>query len=697
MKIFILSICLIFIGIKGFAQPLNVEENFDNNDLLWEVGSNETCDCKIENGAYTIDHRPADKTGRFYWKDFMVDDSKDYIFEIKIRHVAGTDDNGYGLFWGSNSWKNSYRAVVSGNRYYKVEHYEDENIVKDISWTLDTSIVKPIGEYNVIRVQKEGGYTKVYINNTKVATLISKAFAGNKIGFYITEPMKVEVDYLHIYQYGDANINLVKNPINGFVKENLGRNVNGEFSDRMPVISSDGKTLYYIRESYDEIKDAATDIYYSEQQQDGNWSLAKNMGAPINNSSHNGLISVSADGNTLILMNTYNEDGSPKGPGISISQKTDIGWEIPKKIIIEDYYNNSKYVEYCLSSNKKTLIMAVNRKDTYGDKDLYVSFKNDSTFSIPINMGAILNTKESDASPFLAPDDKTLYFSTSGHPGYGSNDIFVTRRLDDTWTNWSKPENLGPEINSGNWDAYFTVTAKGDLAYLTSSDNSFGSTDIFKIKIPESAKPTPVTLIKGKVLNAKTKAPIFAEIIYQNLNTNEEVGRALSDPKTGDYQIVLPSGVMYGFLAEKVNFYPVSNYVDATALKEYSEIQYDLLLSPIEVGENIRLNNLFFDTDKSELKDISISELNRLVDFLKANPSIVIEIGGHTDNVGATAYNQALSEQRAKSVLTYLVSKGIDVKRLTSKGFGLTKPVATNDTDEGKAINRRVEMKILEK
>lgn len=692
-----LFFCLLLISFTGMAQPLNVAENFNDNSLFWEVGSNDLYDCKIENGFYTIDHHPANKTGRFYWKDFIIDDSNDFIIEIKMRYISGVIDNGYGLFWGSDSWKNGNRAIVSGNQYYKIYHYEGENVVNDVSWTKDTAIVKPAGEFNVIRLHKEGAFINVTINEAKVARVRYRVFMGNKIGFYISEPMKVEVDYLHIYQHGDAKINLVKNPINGFVKENLGENVNGKFSDRMPVISSDGKTLYYIKGDYPHLSGLGSEIYYSEQSENGKWSEAKSIGSPINNSGHNAMVSVSADGNSLMLMNTYNADGSPKGPGLSSTQKTDNGWEIPKEIKIEDYYNDSQYAEYCLSSNKKVLLMTAQRKDSYGSKDLYVSFKRDSTFSAPINMGAVINTSQSETSPFLAPDDKTLYFSTSGHPGYGSNDVFVTRRLDETWTNWSKPENLGPEINSADWDAYFTVTAKGDLAYLVSSDNSFGSEDIFKIKIPDAAKPNPVTLIKGKVLNAKTKAPVFAEIIYQNLNTNEEVGRALSDPQTGDYQIVLPSGVMYGFLAEKLNFYPVSNAVDATILKEYNEIQYDLLLSPIEVGENIRLNNLFFESNKSELQNTSISELNRLVDFLKTNPRIVIEISGHTDNVGAAAYNQTLSEQRAKSVVTYLISKDIETKRLTSKGFGLTKPVADNSTDEGKAMNRRVEMKILEK
>ena len=698
MKLFTLFLVPFLFILNGFSQPpLNIAENFDNNNLMWDVGNSEKADLKIENGIYTVDHHPADGAGKYYFKNFNVDDTKDFIIEMNVRFVSGNVDNGYGLHWGADGWANSNTAVISGNQYYKVQHYEGENRIDDIDWKKDSLLIKGKESFNLIRVEKTGNQVKISINNTNIGTVKYRPFSGSKIGLYLSQSMKVEIDYLHIYQYGDAKINLVENAINGYQKENLGKSINGEFSDRSPNISSDGKTLYYIKGKYADLKDKGTDIYVSEQLENGEWGDSKNLGGPINNEGNNSVVNVSADGNTLYLLNTYKADGTSNSKGLSISKKTENGWEIPKDVIIDDFYNDSKYVGYSLSSNRKVMVMSLNRKDSYGDEDLYVSFMDDSAFSAPLNMGPIINTLNDQSTPFLAPDDKTLYFSSNGHPGYGSYDIFMTRRLDDTWTNWSKPENLGPEINSTDFDAFFTVTAKGDYAYMVSSSNSFGSEDIFKIKVPESAKPTPLILIKGKVLNSKTKEPIFAEIIYQDLNTGKEVGKALSDPATGNYQVVLPAGINYGYLAEKKDFYPVSNSADATNIQEYKELNVDLLLTPIEVGENIRLNNLFFETSKSDLKDISISELDRLVLFLKENPAIIIEIGGHTDNVGAAAYNQTLSEKRAQSVMSYLISKEIDAKRLTAKGFGLTKPVAPNTNDEGKAINRRVEMKILAK
>ncbi|MFH2095217.1 MAG: OmpA family protein, partial [Bacteroidota bacterium] len=390
-------------------------------------------------------------------------------------------------------------------------------------------------------------------------------------------------------------------------------------------------------------------------------------------------------------------DGSAKGSGISMSTRSGSGWSIPATIEIKDFYNDSKYNEFCLSSNKKILLMTVQRKDSYGDKDIYVSFDKNGVFTAPMNLGPVVNSFDNEASPFLASDEKTLYYSSKGKPGYGSSDIFVTRRLDDTWKNWSPPQNLGPEINSADWDAYYTIPASGDYAYLVSQDNSIGQGDIFRIKPPEAAKPEPVLLIYGKVLNKKNNEPMEAFITYNNLMTDEEIGTAVSDSKTGEYKIILPLGTNYSFRAAQEGFYPVSDNLDVSTLENYGEIERNLYLSPIEVGETIRLNNIFFDLDKATLKEESFSELNRLVRLLKENATMSITISGHTDNQGSDQYNLKLSEDRVNSVIQYLITNGVAKDRLSGKGYGESNPIGTNDTEEGKAINRRVEFTIDKK
>ena len=314
-----------------------------------------------------------------------------------------------------------------------------------------------------------------------------------------------------------------------------------------------------------------------------------------------------------------------------------------------------------------------------------------------MNLGSVINSKKSDFAPFLAADGSTLYFSSDGHPGYGSSDIFLSRRLDNTWTNWSIPENLGPSINNENWNADFVIPASGDYAYLTSSDaGGYGKSDIYKIKLTDAAKPKVVEIIFGKTIDNKTGIAINANITYEILGANEELGKAYSTKNDG-YKIVLPSGISYSFRAYAEGYFPISENVDLTNLSGYTEKEVNLYLVPVEKGQIVRLNNIFFDFDKSSLRKESFAELDRLTDFLKNNPTVKIEIAGHTDNKGADDYNIKLSTSRAKAVYDYLISKGIDKTRLTSKGYGKSKPVATNDTDEERQTNRRVEFMFVEK
>jgi outer membrane protein OmpA-like peptidoglycan-associated protein len=302
-------------------------------------------------------------------------------------------------------------------------------------------------------------------------------------------------------------------------------------------------------------------------------------------------------------------------------------------------------------------------------------------------MGNVINSAGSEGTPFLAADGKTLFFSSSGHKGYGSFDVFVSRRLDDSWVNWSTPENLGPNINTWASQLGYFMSAKGDYAYLSSGG------DIHRIK--NLAAVDPVILLSGKVLNNVTKKPMGAQIKYYDLTENKELGIAVSDENTGEFKIVLQKGKKYSFLAEKNGFYAVSESMDLKDLKEYKEINRDLFLNPVEKGQAIRLNNLFFEVNKSVLMPESYAELDNLIRLLSNQPGLKIEINGHTDSDGSDELNLKLSEERAKSVVAYLVSKGVKNDRLTAKGFGETKPAVPNTSNENKAINRRVEFKIL--
>ncbi|MCB9363795.1 MAG: OmpA family protein [Flavobacteriales bacterium] len=481
--------------------------------------------------------------------------------------------------------------------------------------------------------------------------------------------------------------------------ENLGPQVNSQFSETSPKISPDGKTLFVTRHT--DSNNGKNNIWYSQLNPDGTWTEAKNIGTPLNvQGSATSVQSISPDGNTILLSNLYRYfDGSIAGGGCSVSWRQRGGWAFPKSQVIEKYQNLNSTVNYFLSNSGQFLLMAIEMKKGLGEKDIWVSFKDEkeNEWTKPLNLGSVVNTKGDEFAPFLAADDKTLYYASDGHKGYGGADIWMTKRLDDTWENWSTPINLGEKINTPEFDAYFSIDAGGEYAYFSSSKSGEGKSDVFRIKMPQEAKPDPVVLVYGKVFDKKTGQPITANINYELLPSGKEVGTAVTSPEDNIYKIVLPYGNNYGFMASADNYYSITENIDLKNLTEYKEIEVNLYLAPIEKNEAIRLNNIFFEFGESTLKEESFPELNRLIKLLTDNPTLNIEIAGHTDNVGSDSDNLELSKNRAASVVAYLTKGGVKANRLTSQGFGETKPIATNDTDEGKQLNRRVEFMVTSK
>jgi len=485
-------------------------------------------------------------------------------------------------------------------------------------------------------------------------------------------------------------------------KERLSENVNSKYVEYKPLLSPDGKTLYFSRKNHPDNVGGTSDnedIWYSELDSAGNWQLAKNIGGELNNAGPNFVSSVTPDGKSVLLVlgNQYLENGK-MASGISLSSNATGDWSKPVALEIENDYNYSEKANFFLANSRKTLLLSVMREDSQGGRDLYVSFMNeDSTWSEPVNIGANVNTAGEESSPFLAPDDKTLYFSSNGYSGFGGSDIFITKRLDDTWTNWSDPENLGPTINSQYEDLFFNIPGNSDFAYY-SQGVSEDDMDIFRVALPVFKKPDPVIAVKGQLLDSKTKEPIGAKIIYERLSDGKEMGIAESNPETGEYELLLPAGEMYGIRAEADGFIAQNANIDLRDYKEgdVAKVDHkDLLLVPIEKEATVVLNNVFFDFDKATLKKESFPELDRVVKLLNDRESIEIEITGHTDSTGPESYNLGLSKRRAEAVEQYLLDKEISPDRITVKYLGETEPAVANDTREGRSKNRRVEFKIL--
>ncbi|MFH2142877.1 MAG: OmpA family protein [Bacteroidota bacterium] len=496
-----------------------------------------------------------------------------------------------------------------------------------------------------------------------------------------------------------AKINVIPNLHFDSKPESLGTSINSIYDETAPFISPDGKALLFVRKFHPENAGGfqdKDDIWWSKRDDNGKWTTAKNIGQPLNNKFSNFVQSITPDGNSLLLGNAYNKDGTMTD-GVSFTYRTREGWAFPEKQMIDGFFNLNQYANYFLSNDGKALLMAIEMNDSYGGLDIYISFrKGDDRWSKPLNLGPGINTPFNDYSPFLAADGVTMYYSTSGLAGYGKEDIFVTQRQDDSWINWSEPQNMGPQINSTASDSKYNLPASGEFAYFSSEINAANKNDIFRIALPKQVKPKAVVLISGKVINEKTNEPVDARIIVEELPDGTEVAIARTNPNTGEFKIILPAGKKYGFRAIGLGFFETNKNIDLSDIDEYQEIDDEFMrLAPIEVGQIVRLNNIFFDYGKATLKSESFPELNRTVEFMKNNPKLEIEIAGHTDNISSDEYNLKLSQARAESVANYIIGKDIDKTRVTAVGYGESRPIAFNNDEEGRTQNRRVEFKVL--
>ncbi|MCL5991937.1 MAG: OmpA family protein [Bacteroidetes bacterium] len=508
----------------------------------------------------------------------------------------------------------------------------------------------------------------------------------------------------------DKTIEMLKKPEQKLIVKNLGKGINTIEDEYSPIPTADGKLLYFT--GYSRAGGiGGEDIFVSESDNKEQWQNATQLGRVINTNTHEYSSSISTDGNQLIIFGNYSESFG-KGD-LFYSDKTSRGWATVKHY--PEPINSSNFdCDGKQTSDGKALLFVTDRygcvgdyvtKGTYshgsywGNTDIFVSIKTREGWSEPINLGEVINTPFAERSPYLHPDGKTLYFSSEGHYGMGRLDVFKSTRLkDDSWTEWSEPVNLGKEINGTGEDWGYIVTTQGDIAYFAAENKSgsIGKQDIYSITLPQEAKPEKVITVQGKVLDDKGN-PLDANIVWEDIDTRQQVGTLRSDPQTGNYFIVLPMGKNYGYYAEKQGYYPSSRNINLKDGKIPDKVNEDIVLFSKEamIEKEVRINNLFFEYDKYELSPKSYLELDRLEEILKDFPGNKVEISGHTDNLGGDNYNNKLSQQRAQSVVDYLVSKGLPANKFIAKGYGKSKPLAKNDTEEGRAMNRRVEFKIM--
>ena len=476
--------------------------------------------------------------------------------------------------------------------------------------------------------------------------------------------------------------------------ERLPDGVNSTVDDVYPIVSPDGKTLYFDRKLHpDNTGEAKSDDIWMSTFVNGKWTNAQNIGLPLNNDQHNFLCSISPDGTTALVGNAYN--GNASG-GVSLTYKTGNTWSTPAPVVINQFINVNPYNEFTLSAGGNILLMSVETPAGNGLLDIYVSFRNASgEFSTPKHLGNVINTAGNEMTPFLAADGLTLYFSSNGFPGYGNQDIYMSKRLDESWTNWSAPVNLGKEVNTEEWDVYFSTDARGEFGYYASSKSALTNLDIFRIPMPPTLQPENVMWLKGTITDNVSGEPVVAGITYTLIAKSQTEAQSSSNA-AGQYAIILPERGDYQLIISANGYLRMDTLINLQVLDDDMEAVRNFSLVPLQKGVIVQMRNILFKVNSDALEDTSFAELNRIAQFLLLNPGVSVEIRGHTNGVCGDAYCLQLSTQRAKTVMDYLVQQGVPANRLTHAGYGKSLPIASNSTPEGRQANQRVEFMITD-
>lgn len=525
----------------------------------------------------------------------------------------------------------------------------------------------------------------------------------------------------------ENGIELSQFPQRVFV-DNLGPNINSSFPEYGPSITADEETIFFTARrpsSAGSKRDESDNGYYedvfSASKLNGKWQLAKPLSKNVNTELHDAVSGLSPDGSKLFVFRSSYEDGGDLYQSVLFG----LDWEEPSRL---NKNINTKYHEssVSLSYDGRRLYFVSNRDNGIGDRDIYYcEMAVNGDWGLPKNIGSEINTKYGEEAVFMHPDGVTMYFSSKGHNSMGGYDIFKSTLENGKW---QKPVNLGYPINGPDDDVFFVVSGSGNRAYFAATKTGgYGDYDLYKITFlgPEKqpllnsqdqllamvAKPinnlktettielksAKLTILKGVIMDEKTEKPLSADIELIDNVKNTVLATFQSNAATGKYLVTLPSGKNYGIAVKSKGYLFHSENIDLPMAAEFQEFNLDIELKKIEVGSTVVLNNIFFGFNESTLKDESINELERLVQLIKDNPGIKLEIGSHTDNVGSDDYNKTLSENRSKSVVNYLIQKGVATTKLVAVGYGESKPVSTNENEAGRQKNRRTEFKVVGK
>ena len=486
----------------------------------------------------------------------------------------------------------------------------------------------------------------------------------------------------------EFSINAMKSPVT-FNPVNLGINVNSHADEYLPALSADGSTLIFTRS--ENVKGVRNEDFYISYNDTDEWQFANNLGEPINTSKNEGAQCITADGKTLYFTACSRNDSYGR---CDIYQSDFVNEKWTNPVNLGPNINTESWESQpAISSDGRQLFFVSNRPGGRGGKDIWVSYKNaNGVWMEAKNIGDKINTSKDDISPFLHWDNQTLYFASKGFIGMGGFDVFVSR-LNGSG-DWGEATNIGYPINSPSDENSLIVAKDGRTAYFASSffNEDRNDLDLYTFDLPQESRSLEVAYIQGLITDSKTNNPIKADIELVNLKSGKSYKSSESD-LDGNYMLCLPSDAEYALTVNKKKYLFYSENIKLE--HEGSILVKNFKLQPLKVGEQVRLDNIFFELNSYDLKDESVVELNKIIKFMASNPFLVIEIGGHTDDSGSKAYNLNLSDDRARSVKDALVQRGIPSDRIQTKGYGMSVPLNTNSSEQERALNRRTELKII--
>lgn len=662
------SLLLLLISLSVSAQKLKFEENFNNQNNGWLNYKGSSIAFGPQKGTYYMRNTGSQvlNVRTPYFLSTANDFAIRTAFSVKSAATAWN-----GMYLSADTA--TYKFLFTGNGDVQISMQGQSGVNKVLFSKSNVKKINP-GDVttNEFSISCKKGELTFKINNAKAGKIDFRPKRVQEMGYQLAGNSSARVEsFQSINKPSLRRVTMVNDTtITTISRESLGYEVNTEADESNPVVSPDGKYLFFSSTFRPESVDMnsgnrSADIYYCVKKADGYWSAPIHAGSSINNEYDNQVAAITPDNNSILIKGTYRNrrNGNLFSEQLFVSDKEPDGsWSDPQPLgLVTSYAEGEiKYHSFSLSSNGRVLLLSMKQDGGKGGNDIYVSFSKDgSYFSEPRSIGEQVNTPFDEMCPFLGTDGKTLYFASNGYAGYGKSDIFISHRQDESWENWSAPENAGPAINTPGDDLSFSIDAPGQFAYVATTDGAEGETDIFRIPLPKSLRPEPVALIFGRVVNAQTNEPVITSVEGSELPKNTNKVSAVASPRDGSYALTLQVGKKYEFSTNEKGYYAVSERIDLSPKTEFSKIERNIYLFPIKTGQILRVNSRFFNPGTSELNPEAYPELEKMTELVNQNPGLKMTVDGN--------YDKQMRKDRERTVAFYLYSQGMNPNSILVK------------------------------